>query len=93
MPGRSPGEHGTQVVGIDLAVEAEAGGADAEPLAVSFAGAGVVVVERLRDTGELIRLLAHAELGDRQHTLPTATPSTNRVILCERDSGLTVRLL
>ena len=62
--GTEPGEHGSQIVGVDLAVEAERLGAAADPLAVRLAGTGVVVVERLGDTGQVVGLLADAELGD-----------------------------
>ena len=61
------GKHGTQVIRSHLPDEAEVGGRTAKPLAVRFACAGVVVVERLGDTRELVGLLADTELCDRQH--------------------------
>ena len=62
--GAEPGEHGAQIVRVDLTVEVETGGAAADPLAVRFSGAGVVVAERLGDAGQVVGLLADAELGD-----------------------------
>ena len=48
-------------------VEAEAFRADADPETVSFAAAGVVVVQTLGDTGEGVGLLPDSQLGDAQH--------------------------
>ena len=62
--GTQPGEHGPQIIRIDLAAETEPAGAAADPLAVGFTGAGVVVAQRLGDAGQVVGLLADAELGD-----------------------------
>jgi hypothetical protein len=65
--GAETGEHGTKILGVDLALETESRCTAADPLAVGLAGAGVVVVERLGDTRQLVRLLPDAQLRDRQH--------------------------
>ena len=94
--GGESGEHSAEVFAGDVAGESETGGGPADPLAVGFARAGVVGVERLGDTRELVRLLADTELGDRQHApaegqrpVPPGTRTPNRVIHCEenRPSG------
>ena len=84
-PGRQPGQHRPQIIGVDLAVEAEPPGAAADPHAARLAGAGVVVVEGLGDPRQLVGLLTDAELGDRQHRQPTDSPYTLRVKICERN--------
>jgi hypothetical protein len=66
--GCHPGEDRPQVIGGDIAGEAEGFRADAGPSAGGFARARVVVVQRLGDTGELVGLLADAEFGNAEHT-------------------------
>src|SRR5690606_30767291 len=44
------------------------------PLTGRLAGAGVVVVERLGHTRQLVRLLAHPELRDAQHAGHETSP-------------------
>ncbi|CAN5680667.1 hypothetical protein BH18ACI1_BH18ACI1_23040 [soil metagenome] len=72
-PLRHSCQHCPQVVRGDLAGEPEAFGTGADPTARCFSGARVVVVERLRDPGELVGLLADTELGDAEH--PTSEPN------------------
>ena len=69
--GGEPSEHGAQIVGAYVAGQVESCGSPAEPLANGFAGAGVVVVEGLGDSGEVVGLLADSEFGDRQHGATT----------------------
>ena len=65
--GSDPGEHGAQVVGVDVTGQPEPFRADASPPARRLTRAGVVVVQRLGDTRKLVRLLADPELGDTEH--------------------------
>ena len=61
------GEDGSEVVGVDGVGEAELGRATADPDAGGLAGARVVVVERLGNARQLVRLLADTESRYRQH--------------------------
>ena len=65
--GSDPGEHGAQVIGVDVAGQAEAFRSDPSPPARRLARAGVVVVQRLGDPRQLVRLLTDPELGDAEH--------------------------
>ena len=58
------GQHRDELVGLDLAVEAEMLGGVAEPVALGLALAGVVVLSAFGDLVEVVTLLAGAELPD-----------------------------
>lgn len=64
---RDASEHRSKVVRGHRTIEAEAFRADTDPDAVSFATAGVVVVQTLGDAGEGVGLLPDPQLGDAQH--------------------------
>jgi hypothetical protein len=51
----------------DLAVEAQAGGRVADPLARWLALAGVVVLGAFGDLAQVVALLSFAELADLEH--------------------------
>ena len=63
---RHPRQHRPQIVGADLAVEAEPGRSPTDPLPRRLAGARVVGVERLGDPRQLVGLLADPQLGQRR---------------------------
>jgi hypothetical protein len=85
-PARSqPGQDGAHIIRLYVAVKSEPPGTTTDPHAMGFAGAGVVVVQRLGDPRELVGLLTEAELGDRQHHHQTDGPYTQRVKICERN--------
>lgn len=65
--GPPAGEDGAQVVGADLALEAEAVGAPAEPPARRLADVEVVVLGAGEDFFEVVGLLADAQAADAQH--------------------------
>ncbi len=58
------GQHRDELVGLDLAVEAEIPGGVAEPVALGLALAGVVVLGPFGDLVEVVAVLAGAELAD-----------------------------
>ena len=61
------GEHRGELVGLDLAGEAEVARQLADPLARRLALAGVVVLGAFGDLVEVVALLAGAELPDGEH--------------------------
>jgi hypothetical protein len=65
------GEDGSQIISVDLAGEPEARRGAADPLAVRFTGTGVVIVQRLGDTRQLVGLLTDTKLRYRQHHQPS----------------------
>ena len=60
-------QDGVQVVGLDLAGQAEQVGAVAGPLAGGFAGTGVVVLDAGGDGVEVVLLHARRQLAEAQH--------------------------
>src|SRR5262249_55438606 len=84
--GSQPGQNSAQIIRVDVAFQRESGGTTPDPHTLGLAGAGVVVVQRLGDTGELIGLLTDTELGDRQHHQLKDGPYTRWVKICERNS-------
>ena len=70
-PGRGvvAGQHRRQLIGIDLALEAEFDGGVTEPVALGLALSGVVVLRAFGDLRRVVALLAGAELADRDHLL------------------------
>ena len=65
--GPPAGEDGAQVVGANLALEAEPVGAPAEPPAGDLADVEVVVLGAGEDLFEVVGLLAEAQAADAQH--------------------------
>src|SRR5262245_62970761 len=65
-----PGEHRAQVLRGDLTAKAEQPRAGAAPQAGSLASARVVLVESVRDLGEVVRLGADAQLPEAHHNPP-----------------------
>jgi len=59
------GQHRDELVGVDLALQAEVGGGVAEPVALCLALAGVIVLGSFGDLVEIISLHARAEEGIR----------------------------
>jgi hypothetical protein len=66
--GGEPGEHRSQIAGVDVAVEAECPAGGADPSSGSFTGAGVILVQPRCDLGEVVGLDPHAQLPQRQHS-------------------------
>ena len=61
------GQHRVELVGLDLAGEAQVLGGVAEPFPGDLALAGVVVLRAFGDLVEVVALLAFAELADGEH--------------------------
>ena len=88
------GQHRGQLVGLDLAVEAEVRGGAADPVALGLALAGVVVLGAFGDLLGVVALLADAELPDREHQRERPSGGVGSVAVFfhapigQRDAGL-----
>ncbi len=77
------GEDRAQIVRLHPTGEPEPSSTTTEPHPLGLARTRVVRVERLGDARQLVRLLTHTQLGDRQHLQQREPPFTHRVIVCE----------
>ena len=62
--GQQASEHCPQIIRIDITSQVQTESALADPAAGRFACTGVIVIQRLSDAGQLIRLGTNTELRD-----------------------------
>ena len=85
--GIDAGQHRDELVGIDLALQAEILGCVAEPAALSLSFAGVVVLGSFGDLVEVVALLARSHLPDREHQRGPLAVAASMPLLSSAGTG------
>lgn len=74
-----PGAHRVKLLGDHLALEAQTLGGSTGPTAGGFTDASVVLVDAVRDGGEVVALTVQLDLAEAQHRRSSHGPTTCRV--------------